>query len=511
MHLNLRAALACGALAYAFGQLGCGVITIKNAADGDQTEWSRSLPARYEGDACARALYSIEESKNARTADEVDESAETQVLLAVCARNEYKGRGQLVKSRELRFDSLHESFDDRKPDPIRAALGSYQMAYVSGKMINGSASGYSTAELAMPALALVEAQAISSADLSQALAKLDLPEEAKQAFVTLFEASKQVLVDQLRGLAGPEKELLLDTPKATLEARAQANSKVAEHWATFDALAPKLKAAAGSSGGDPELLKSLEGLREQVVDSAGKNYLTSPLFARLTREIALLHALAKDGLGLATERRLFATQPFTETFAQAVFVDQLALGNAFLQAEEEYKKAKSAGLADDVAKARAGRDYSDFGHKTIWRVDAEIPSYEKLLDGRNDAYPFQEVILSMAPKGDQVLITFTKTPVETYEHFNCYKTNRIERISSDGRIQYESHCQVRKKIVQHENQKPLTFAASEVVGFKAGTKFRGMSQGGRGMVLWLLEGDNIVRERTYAIPPRSAVPKKQAN
>ncbi len=492
----------------------CGIVTIKPASAGTETDASKQRPARYDGAECSQVLYTPDESRDNPERQE-DESAEAQVLLATCARSEYRNSAQKAKIRALDFRGYYPAYDDRKPDLVKLAVIAINERFNEQVRIQEEMKGrgfdkdpYAKAEDTLLSVVLLN---VSEGELSSALASVKVPEDAKQALVEDFREARSYFTHEANQLQGPEKELLLETPKQVLEHRKAAFESQAANWAVLDGYDARLKAAASAEGGDPELLQDLIALRSKVVEAAKGDYIQDPLFARLTREIALQYALMQDQPSLAAERMIYrrsrGPDPFPETFAQEVHYAQFGLVNEFNEARKRFRKAKDAGLDDSAAKARAGRDFIDWNAAKLVRVDLGIPDYEKLLDHRSDAIPFLEVVDSVAPEDNGVTVAFKKTPVKTFEYYGCYKTGRIERITSDGRLEYEEHCSTRPKTVMHENVKPLTFPAEDAKLLKRGTKIRGVSVGREGRVVWLIEKDQIVSERGYPVPPRPANPK----
>lgn len=485
----------------------CGIVTIKPASAGTETEASRKRAARYDGPECYQVLYTPEESRE-RHELQTDTSAAAQVLLATCARNEYRGHTQDPKIAAVRFMDFYEGYDERSADPILLAATAINEHY----SLNGGGGIYMGGRGAPPLIALFLGP-VEEPELTKALASVQVPDDAKQAFIENFREAKSHFTHQTNQLEGAYKELFVDVPKQVQARRKSQFEAQAANWSTLDGYAERIKQAAAKQGGDPELLEDLKALRVKVVESSKDDYLKDPLFARLTREIALQYALAQDAASLAAERRVFRRDfrepdPFPETLAVEVYYAQIELINEFRVAKDKFRKAKYAGLDDATAKARAGRDFEDVIPSDL-RVPEQmgIPEYEKLLDNRRQAFPFQEVVETMTPKEDGVLVAFKKTPIKTFEYYGCYRTNRIRRISSDGRIEYEEHCNTRPKVEMHENVKPLLFPAEEAKWLKRGTKIRGVSVGGQGRVVWLIEKEEIVSERGYPVPHRPANPK----
>lgn len=497
----------------------CGIVTIKSAGAGDEAAWSQERPARYDGDECYQVLYTLEESRNQSPIPEQDDTPEKQVLLATCARHENGPQTlrntQDAKIKGWEFRDVYPTYDDRKPDLVRLAVMASNERFSEQRAMRQEMRGRGfdkePYDMARDALLSVILKPISESELTQALAAVQVPEDAKQALIENFREARSFFTHESNQLEGPLKELLVDTPQRVLERRRSQFEVQAANWSTFDGFAERIKSAPSKSGGDPELRSDLEALRPKVVATAKGDYVEDPLFARLTREIALQAALMQDAATLAAERMVYrrgrSADPFPETFAQEVQYAQLGLVSEFEQARREFRKAKDAGLDDAAAKARAGGDYADWNPSKLVSVDPGIPDYEKLLEKTGTALPFLEVVETIKPEGDEVVVSFKKTPVETFEYYGCYKTNRIERISSDGRIEYEEHCNTRPKTVMHENVKPLKFPADEGKQLKRGAKIRGVSVGSEGRVVWLIVKDEIVSERGYPVPFRPANPK----
>jgi len=496
---------------------GCGIVRIKSASAGNETAVSKQRPGRYDGPECYEVLYTPDESRTQNQRHQ-DESPEAQVLLATCTRSAYRGSEQKPKISSIRFRDLYSSYDDRKPDPVRLAVMASNERFNEQRLLRleQQSRGFDKEafEEVLDALISLMLQDVSEGQLSQALASVNVPDEAKQALVADFLEAKTFFAQEADTLEGPKRELLIDTPEQVLERRRRQFEVQAANWRAFDGLAERLKMSQSMEGGDPELRKELEALRPKVVEVAEGDYIEDPLFARLTREIALQYALAQDPASLAAERQIYrrgiySTNPFPETFAQEVHYAQLGLISEFRQAQEQFRKAKEAGLDEAAARARAGRDFIDFNPSKLISVEPEMPSYEKLLDKKVDAFSFTEIVESITPRNDGVLVAFKKTPVETWEYYGCYDTGRIERITSDGRLKYEKHCNTRKKMVMHENQTPLKFLPEEAKLLKRGITVRGMSVGSKGRIVWLIVKDKIVLERGYPVPPRPAYSKQK--
>ncbi|MGE0325791.1 MAG: hypothetical protein AB7S68_25915, partial [Polyangiaceae bacterium] len=258
----------------------CGIVTIKPANAGTETEVSRQRPARYDGAECYQVLYTPDESRE-RHERQQDYSPEAQVLLATCARSEYRGQEQEEKVDDVQFIDYYQTFDERKPDPVLLAAMAINARFDGQRAIREDmrSRGFDKDEYEQAGDALISLMLnyVDEPKLTQALAGVNVPEDAKQALIENFREAKSYFAHETNQLEGALKELLLDTPKAVQKRRDAAFEAQAANWATFDGYAARIKQSTSKQGGDPELLKDLQALRVKVVESAKGDYLEDPL------------------------------------------------------------------------------------------------------------------------------------------------------------------------------------------------------------------------------------------
>jgi hypothetical protein len=486
------------ALATALASSGCLTLARMTNGGGTETEMSRSRAARYDGPDCARVLYQLDEldssDYNAKDTT-VDNSREAQILLAICTRRSKVGTyghdiPQWPRFSELDAIAVYKVYDDLRREPVLPALAAVQIA-------NDQASkSYAQPSKQQVGLALFWATVVSEAELARGLEQVQLPPEARAAFVTLFTS----VHSRLSGVLTPaERELLVDLPAAVFQNRQDHFAAYQPMYAELDRLQVDAIAARTADQKIAPTVAGLERLRSQFAARCGAIECRSmPLYAVASAELAQLHVLRGDTLRARVESWHNARSGgFVAGLSQAIRVAQEAYVAGNKQALAKYKNAVEHGADAQTAAKLAGRTpQQDFDHDLLIEPETNLPDYSAALDDKADQRMADNAFVSsVRGAGKTRTIVFRKNKFTTDEEYGCKRTNRVIRIQSDGTLEYEENCKYRARTHIQDQHAPIEVPAAEAAHLRAGDLVVFASDGTAAYVLEVKRNDKLVQVR----------------
>jgi hypothetical protein len=454
------------------------------------------LHGRYTGPECADVFFPEREPGRTYSYESSDDIA-PHVMLIAC--DWAKFRSHKLMPRLARQD--HLEFDDRRLSHAHAAQLVWTCSVTPncapktlsrGQVLNMMMEQSGSDIVLDLGLAAVYANILDPSKIRDELTARKIPSEAIDEFVAVVEGAKAHVLAASRGLKD-YYEIAVDLPLEIFRERQAYFAEHKDRFAKLDKLAQSLDR--------PESIAEIEALRSDYVRACGKfECTTDPFYVEATQALIKGYIAQRDIVSAQAENwRLAQAGGYVAGFAQAVFLRQERAAAKARAAYDKAQEAKKKGLDDETIQAALDAKPAAFDHYAIAHPKLSLPDYVSVLGEP----PRREsgVVRSIKKDGDDAVITFATTKIKTYEHYGCVKTKRVERIHSDGKVQYEENCKVRDKIVESPGPKPVTLPASELSQVRAGdlvSFFRGPE---RGRVAQVQRGDDLIQIRQDPIAP----------
>ena len=430
-------------LAATLGISGCGFIKIV-PAEKPETQLG---PLSYSGPECAAGI----DGKGG-------EGRRDLVLRRICRDQGDKGQ---------RIVDLHHTFDDRKPDPVVAAMFVFDVARLTERPLEkGIASYY--------------ASVLDSAKLKAELGRMDLSERAQTMFFDAAIAAKERVVADVAKLDVRRKHMYVDAPGAVIAKRREYYSAHAAEYQKLDALEERAKQAKTSRTVPPDVVAGLEAVRsEYFAKCADDSCRFEPLPIEVTRELVGLYLVANDPILTHAESSLLK-EP-----AASRHLFSVETGRAVYEAMSEerrdwqkYEEAKNDHIDEATLTAR-------FGSPPPLQVDpvgdwsGELPDPSRLVELDRKKAQFQSGVVAKtvdtdkkSDKGARLSQVVFKDVVSKEDISSCYETGKITGISWDSsnhaHVNYERVCSTVGQKTNVEKIAPIYVPADEAKRLKAG-------------------------------------------
>ena len=506
----------------ALGMLGMGLaLGITTASCGIIQIRSMGSPAvgggdGYEGAECNEVLYTPEEMLNRSSFS--GDSAPTpreQILLTTCGRKTVKlnSRGdrgpQRPKLYPLAIRKAHASYDDRNPDYLVNASIVTACAQLGEQGVHSddcfgdpnmehqvkSNDGVSRGGVSI-GMAYSYAKSMDDAKLAEQLEALDLPDDVKAHFRIAYDAAKKKLEAAVGQMSEGKRRVLVDIPVEVRETRAKAFAEKKDLYAKLDELAAKAEKERKAGEVSRDTIDALLALRSEHMRACGQlECRYEPVWVEATRELALCHVANRSPVEAYVEARMLTDEGANQNgYARAIFVAQRDAALKAREAWEIVKKAKKKGLDEGTAAAAAGGvEPIRFGGY-LWEAEDRFPNYAEVIDAKVERA--SGFVKAIKKAGDVATIEFKGSSSVVDEPFGCRDTNRLERISSDGRLEYETICQYRKKKVFHKPPPPVKVPVAEAADLKAGELLLLMvGKGSEGFIVKSTKDKTVVQLR----------------
>ena len=519
---------------------GCGIIVItdgkapaargaachsKGPCYGGETVASAAMPANWSGEACDEVLFNAEESyRQSSWSSPPETDRRKQVLLATCARyrvryDNHTGYPRMIDqhARIARPDieQVHGSFDDRQFDHVTAALLVWSCTQTPLCYSQGTEEHYGigvpTDREAVLGIVGLYALHTDFAALERQLGELNLPEGVAPAFLAVAHDANTKVVEDLAALSDDVRPTLVEIPRTVFTERQAYFSAHAAIYKKLDDLLARSGAARQSGTAEPGLVIELLTLRSGYMNVCGARACQlDPFYEEVTEEIVLVQAALGNGFAVRAEQETYRTngQPIPG-LAQMIYLRQQPLALAGRDAFERLKKAREEGVDEATARTLLGGVAPvRYTHTSLVRPEMQWPDYAKVLDHKWEP-PLSGYVGAVKTKGDDAVIRFKATKHQVDVPYNCRSSGRLERIHSDGRLEYEETCSWKKKTETSPGPDPVTVPASEAGSIKPGDLVSvAVGPGRRGIVRVVYRGDDIVQVGDDAVKPEP-IPKKK--
>ena len=104
-------------------------------------------------------------------------------------------------------------------------------------------------------------------------------------------------------------------------------------------------------------------------------------------------------------------------------------------------------------------------------------------------------VASRRKSGNSVKVTFPIERYTDYEEYACRRTNRVYRIHSDGRVEYDENCKERKVTRTRKLHDPISIPAREGKRLRKNDVIVFVLRGGKARVLRVWRGKQLIQIR----------------
>ena len=537
--MNRPSALLLSVVAAATALAGCGIIVVttgkheatrggacrsKGPCYGNQSTASQAMVANWTGDACDEVLYSAKESHHQSSWSEaLNDDPRKQVLLASCAR--YKVRidrhtgyprmeEQRAKVARVDVERAHGSFDDRRFSQVEAALmvwscSQSKLCY-SGAQEQYIGVGVPTDRGAVLGIAGLYALHLDFGKLEAELAAMGLPEGVAPAFVAISHDASSKIVADIAELPADVLPVFVELPKLVFTERQAYFEQHAARYTQLDDVLARSAAARSKGKADPGFLRELLSLRSAYMEECGlRACQLHPFYEEVTRELVLVHAALGNAAAVRAEQEVFRTgDNHVPGLAQTIYLRQAPLSVAGRDAFEKMERARKEGVDEATARTLLGGVAPvRYTHTSLVRPEMHWPDYAKVLGGTPAST--SGYVGAVKKRGDTATVSFKSTSHKVDVPYNCRRTNRLERIHNDGRLEYEENCSWKQRTETTPGPQPIEIPASEAGHLKRGDLLAVvLGSERRGWVRVVYRGDDIVQVRGDPVKPEP-IPKKK--
>lgn len=432
-----------------------------------------------------------------------------QILQSVCSAPSGTPQQRDPVEAKAAFTRLHNRFDDRKEDPVLAAL----------MVVDCWKSSYCRVDVDPISTGMMQlyARRFDEASLKAALETISLPAEARTSFSTLALLSREELLAQGKKLTPAFSRVFVEIPEKVAIERQKAFER---YEAIYKKLSPLLEALSAPDLRPEALAKLVEDvdeLREAFLKKcADARCRYEPLYVQAS--VALARAQLRAGERMDAYANvhylLDAKAPPPQMFASVVSQGQYArLVDLTLQADEA-KKLEQAGTPRSVIREK-------FPDAELVELVRPGMVWQMPDEGRALAMSFSDLqvwpdggkIRSAAKvSGGKVRIAFADE-VEKIEYANCRATNHVERyeyratFGANGTVVpvYSQICD--KPTVEIERKKidPILLPEREAKHLQPGQQLFTLTESASGerdsRVLSAYSGGKLVILRGFKSPP----------
>ncbi|MBW2730806.1 MAG: hypothetical protein JRH20_00350 [Deltaproteobacteria bacterium] len=443
----------------------------------------------YKGPECSQVLADMSKIKSRSdvryTKQRKDNALDKQIYLLVCAREQKTQRRsdpliQPTTVRSMNVTPLHFQFDDRRFDHVSAAMISIHWGNYPKPRRAFSSNNYTN----LWGIAKTYADHVDTAQLLAQLGTLKIPAEAAKFFIARFEKAKAKVIESIATMEPAIKPMMVQLPTKVLAERKAYFSKYAAFYKRLDALKGTANAER-AAGNTQSVITKLTQLRSDYIKMCARlacQY--TPIYAELSRELAVSYVAAKDALGARLESQPFMRDgSYVVSFAQDLGVQQRHAGAKLATAWNKYQKAKRGGVDEQTARSVAGGPAANFDKRRmmIW-PKTSIPNFGAAL-GRSKSKTFKAKIASIKRIKGGVRVSFAKVRYKVSVPYACRRTRRVSRIQSDGRLQYERICKWKKVSRVRLTAQPVVLPKAEARQLRRGDEVRGLRIEDQGRVI----------------------------
>ncbi len=487
------------------------------------TEWTEQKAVNYNGDACGEAYIPLAGYDRAdrdayeKYREDVESTMARKILLMACpqhlvVRDEGQHpRRQAKRIGQLDMRKMHMEFDDRKFDHLNAALMTVY-ANLGYPMPDDMKQEDDWVSYALAGAAYGYGKRVDKEVLKDELTALDLPDGAVETFITLFESAIETFETKTKEEMSEGKWLVtFGVPARVVRERAENYEKYQEIYRRLDALKQQVNDALSGSADTYEVATQLADLRRDYLDTcdAPSACLMTPEYQRISRQFRMLYVGTQDLAGLYAERDAYndPTQENHEELynllpvANHIYYQRRQIGYPMYHKYNDYKQAKEDGASEQAALAMVG------GGPVLEDIvkvndmhpdDIAMKDLGESLPGR--AENKRATVANINRSDKTTRITFVKQTDTFHKPYDCVETNKIDRVTPDGRVIYRRNCKWRAQSSTSPEAEPITVPTYEAEIIESGDDVRFVvDTEGNAHIVRVFQKKGVAQLRDYEI------------
>jgi hypothetical protein len=107
-------------------------------------------------------------------------------------------------------------------------------------------------------------------------------------------------------------------------------------------------------------------------------------------------------------------------------------------------------------------------------------------------------VQSVQRSGNTAKLVFVQETHRSHTPYDCVETDKVERITPDGRVIYRTNCKWRESTYESPEADPITVPAYEATSIKSGDDVRFVvDQNGNGHIVRVFRSSGVVQMREY--------------
>ncbi len=418
---------------------------------------------RYSGKQCKKSSWKTD-------------TPEDSVLLRICDRSFLYGA---PVDAAIAVEKRHKKFDDRHPDMLAAAYNVIDCSRECGSfpLAMGVSSYY--------------AGILDRGALAKQLASVQLPDDAKTAFVDAAMSAKQKVIAAADKLDPRRHHMYVETVSGVVQKRNAYFQAHSDLYDRLDAIEAQAKNARLESKAPADLVQGLRKLRADYFATCKSDECRfDPFVIETTRQLVLLYIAAGDELGARAENGLLAEK------AAGRHLFSVETGTAVYKAMQEerhswelYTRAKRAGLDPETLKAR-------FGDPPPIQVDPSsdyvgsnrLPDLTRALDtgeGKSSIQMEGGIVAAVTAtlrsfRGQKLSRVAFRPNVSNEDIESCYETGHVTGVHFDGNhasLEYETVCNVVGRRTHVDRVQPVFVPKVEVAHVRPGENLEALVDG----------------------------------
>jgi len=442
--------------------------------------------------------------------DPAERSPAALVAASTCARSGdfVAGSEFYAGGRAIRFDTLYARYDEEQADPVQAALVLVS-CFGSGRCHSTEGQRY---EIALPfsygatASRYHIAASLDQAALARAVGVLGLPADVEQAFLNATDAARTSIVATVDRWSAPYKAVFVE-PITKVRARWSRDRKaLAELHDRWRALRQELDEVMLDKRLTHDHLERLQRLREEHMQACRelehapslRECLHGPIAQPATEYLVRGAIALRDRMTAEVEHHLLSSGPDGSDVRYHMNAAVEVTLHVAQQRHRDYLAARERGVNPELLARKFGAspppDFDDFGNE-VGLVPPQPADYEaEILGIGGSIHTDAGTVRRVTRSGDATTLAFESETESHTEYVNCRESNRVDRVTADGRIVYRQVCDEDRlksryqlpqiRLTTHDAER---VRGGDTVGVVYDTKTR------RGRILGIKRGKTLVQ------------------
>lgn len=315
--------------------------------------------------------------------------------------------------------------------------------------------------------------------VASVVARLNVPETLKSAFLRRVTASQQHMINLVKGWNPRFHQIYIVTAKETMARRAAEERALASYYNRFERIRNQLDVALLDRKTSKKLLRTARTLRDEYVAACvqqGRTVMycvTGPVGRPLTSYLVRIAVALGDIPSAVAEHTLLNTGP---NQVDVRFEIHEAVGRAMrkeVATYSRYQEGVAMGLDSSLLAKRFGDpppvDLSEWGNGAGLTPSREWAYEDQIREVRDQVGYVRREVSQVRRKGKMAVISFRDVVKSYREQAHCKETNRVDEITRSGEVRYRVECYGPwVKRVDRDKEKPVTVPAIEARHLRPG-------------------------------------------